>query len=60
MQDGVLNIKQEIKELEASKQADYEKGSILRTDASSIGLGAVYLQKDKDGKEIPFNWHQKN
>lgn len=59
MYQEFIKLKKEIECLNILKIPDYEKEFILRTDASNIGLGAVLMQKDIDGKLKPIEWASK-
>lgn len=59
MKEAFEKIKKELREAKNLRLPDYEKKFILRTDASNVGLGAVLMQEDEDGKQRPIQWASK-
>jgi len=52
-------IKKELREAKNLRLANYNKKFILKTDASNVGIGAVLMQEDEEGKQRPIQWASK-
>lgn len=59
MEKEFNEIKNEIKEIKNLQIIDYNKRLVLRTDASNIGVGAVFMQENEDGELKAIEWASK-
>lgn len=53
-------IKKALGEAKSLKLPNYEKKFILKTDTSNVGLGAVLMQEDDEGNQVPIQWASTN
>ncbi|MGL4336186.1 MAG: ribonuclease H family protein [Turicibacter sp.] len=58
LQDNFYKTKQAILTMQRIVLPNYDKGFVLKTDASNVGLGAVLMQ-EVDGELLPIQWASK-